>query len=286
MKGLSTLVLCAIGFVASQAAPEPPKRPPILGIDHVALRSSDVPGARAFYGDLLGLAVSESTVLTVTINARQRVFVEPGLPAGTDERLLHIALATSDLDGMATYLRARGVTVDGPSRGMTCGSRGLRTADPDGHTIELVQESAIVGSPRESALALSARLLHAGVTVRDEAAASGFYHDVIGMDEIWRGGADPAKASWVNMRMPEGTDYLEYMLRDSPSSRRQLGIDHHICLLVPDIQSAWEQVRERTAVVNRDALEPPRIGRNLRWQLNLYDPDGTRVELMEPATAR
>lgn len=25
-----------------------------------------------------------------------------------------------------------------------------------------------------------------------------------------------------------------------------------------------------------------RIGRNRRWQLNLFDPDGTRTELMEP----
>ena len=187
------------------------------------------------------------------------------MPAGTDERLLHIALATSDLDGMATYLRARGVTFDGPSRGMTCGSRGLRIADPDGHTIELVQESAIVGSRRESALALSARLLHAGVTVRDEAAASGFYHDVLGMDEIWRGGADPAKASWVNMRVPEGADYLEYMLRDSTelaaAARHR---SSHLPARPRYPVGLGAGPAERTAVVNRAALEPPRIGRNLR----------------------
>ncbi len=27
--------------------------------------------------------------------------------------------------------------------------------------------------------------------------------------------------------------------------------------------------------------EQPKIGRDGKWQLNLYDPDGTRVELME-----
>jgi hypothetical protein len=26
----------------------------------------------------------------------------------------------------------------------------------------------------------------------------------------------------------------------------------------------------------------PRIGLDLRWQFNLFDPDGTRVELMQP----
>jgi lactoylglutathione lyase len=88
------------------------------------------------------------------------------------------------------------------------------------------------------------------------------------------------------MRVPDGTDYLEYMRRDGPSDRHQLGVDHHICLLVPDIQTAWEAVRARTPAGDRSKLEPPRIGRNHKWQLNLYDPDGTRVELMEPFTAR
>ena len=120
--------------------------------------------------------------------------------------------------------------------------------DPDGHTIEFVQESAIAsGTATRAASALSARLLHAGVTVRNEAAASAFYHDVLGMDEIWRGGSEPSKTNWVNMRVPDGVDYLEYMLRDAPSTRRQLGVDHHICLLVPDIQRAWEQVRAEDA---------------------------------------
>jgi catechol 2,3-dioxygenase-like lactoylglutathione lyase family enzyme len=263
------------------------KRPPLVGIDHVAFRTSNAAAVRAFYGEVLGLGVDDRTPApTVTINARQRVFVEPGLPADTDERLGHIALATPDLPTMATYLRERGVNVAGPSVGTPCGSRGLRVIDPDGHTIEFVQESAIASGATASATALSTRLLHAGVTVRSEAAASAFYHDVLGMDEIWRGGFEPAKTNWVNMRLPESADYVEYMLREAPSSRRQLGVDHHICLLVPDIQQAWEQVRQRTTPDKRAALEPPRIGRNQKWQLNLYDPDGTRVELMEPFNVR
>jgi hypothetical protein len=53
------------------------------------------------------------------------------------------------------------------------------------------------------------------------------------------------------MRVPDGTDYLEYMLRDGPSDRHQRGVDHHICLLVPDIQTAWEGVRARTPAGGR-----------------------------------
>jgi lactoylglutathione lyase len=220
--------------------------------------------------------------LEFTVNARQRLLIEPGLPAGTDERLDHIAFATSDLAALGEYFRANRVKVDGPTEQPPCLRQALRVIDPDGHTIEFVQESAIASGAASPATALSTRLLHAGVTVRSEATASVFYHDVLGMDEIWRGGFEPSKTNWVNMRLPESADYVEYMLRDMPSSRRQLGVDHHICLLVPDIQRAWEQVRQRTAADKRAALEPPRIGRNQKWQLNLYDPDGTRVELMEP----
>ena len=287
MKAIAAFSVCvAAAFLSNESAAQS-TRPPVVGIDHVAFRTSNPAAARAFYGDLLGLGIREgSTVLTVTISPRQRVFVEPGLPAETDERLGHIALATTNLDALAAYLRERGQQIDGPSMRSPCGSRAIRVTDPDGHTIELVQESAIERGPLASNSAVSARLLHAGVTVKNEAAANAFYRDLLGMDEIWRGGADPAKTSWVNMRVPDGTDYLEYMLRDAPSTRRQIGVDHHICLLVPDIQAAWERVQQKTVPAKRAALEPPRIGRNRKWQLNLYDLDGTRVELMEPFTTR
>ena len=38
--------------------------------------------------------------------------------------------------------------------------------------------------------------------------------------------------------------------------------------------------------ISRSLPSPPQIGVNGRYQLNLYDPDGTRVELMEPFTVR
>lgn len=129
-------------------------------------------------------------------------------------------------------------------------------------------------------------MLHAGVTVRDEETAHKFYRDTLGFSEIWRGGRTEGMTSWVNMRVPDGTDYLEYMLVTSPPDRRQLGSLHHVCLIVPDIQSAWEEVARRTPQSARPRLGVPNVGRNGRWQLNLFDPDGTRVELMEPFRIR
>jgi lactoylglutathione lyase len=282
-------VLVVNGEIAGRAA----DRPWLTGIDHVVFRTSSTLAAQRFYGDLLGLTGTtggnagspepSSTWNEYTVNARQHVFLVSGLPPGTDERLEHIAFATTDLTALGTYLRDKGVKVDGPAAHRPCGIEGLRVVDPEGHTIEFVQETQVSseGGSR-SGNELSSRLLHAGITVRSESAANAFYRDVLGMTEIWRGGFEPPKMNWVNLRLPESGDYLEYMLRDAPSTRKQLGVDHHICLVVPDIQTAWEQVRERTPAAERANLSPPQVGKNDKWQINLYDPDGTRVELMEP----
>ena len=267
-----------------------PARPPLVGIDHIAFKISDTAAASTFYGELLGYPVVQPRMvgapLRVRISQRQSIVLEPGLPPDVDDRLSHVAFATADLAALEAYLASKQVAVEGPAS-HSCGRVGLRTKDPDGNVIEFVQEDVIVAAPPASPYTpLSTRIYHGGVAVRDEARAHTFYKDVLGFEEIWRGGADPARTSWVNMRLPDSTDYVEYMLNDAPPTRQQLGSQHHAALLVPDMQAAWEAVRARTPVAERGALQKPRIGRNNKWQLNLFDKDGTRVELMEPWPTR
>ena len=111
------------------------KRPLLTGIDHVAFRTSDSTAARKFYSELLGLASPadrRGPTLLFRVNARQTVFVEPGLAADADERLLHIAFATADLQGLAAYLKEKGVAFDGPAQQTPCGRNGLRVVDYGG----------------------------------------------------------------------------------------------------------------------------------------------------------
>ncbi len=286
---LTRILLVSLTLGVSAGA-QAPARPPIVGLDHVAFKTSDVEAAQRFYGELLGYPVVQPRIagapLLVRVNKRQAIVLEPGLAPDVDDRLSHIAFATSDLPALKTYLDARGVTTNGPESRI-CGRVGVRASDPDGNVVEFVQEDVIVAAlPASPYVPLSTRLYHTGVAVRDEAKAHAFYREVLGLEEIWRGGADPARTSWVNMRVPDGTDYVEYMLNDKPPTRQQLGSQHHACLLVPDIQHAWEAVRARTPAAARATLQKPRIGRNNKWQLNLFDKDGTRVELMEPFPTR
>ena len=292
MSGLGRSVGVAGAILAAAivglSAQAPASRPRITGIDHLVIRVSDAAAAQRFYGDVLGLPGSVGGPrLQFEVGARQRLYVEPGLPAGEDERLRLLAFATPDLEALAAHLTAKGVAV---TRGPETGT--ILVSDPDGHPLAFVERPwplpARTPGPGASKVrpALSTRILHAGLTVRDEAAANRFYKDVLGFSEIWRGGRTDGATDWINMRVPDGTDYLEYMLVSAPPDRRQRGVLHHVALLVPDMQAAWEAVGARVPAEERARTGPPNVGRNGRWQLNLYDGDGTRTELMEPFTVR
>ena len=278
----AVLVAQALGSGPGQA----PVRPRITGIAHVALRVSDAAAARTFYTDLLGLTPRQSrgARTSYAIGARQSIVVQEGLRADEDERLLHVAFETTDVAALTTYFEARGVQVESTDQ---CQDRAIRVVDPDGHTIEFVQVAwPPAPAPAAPGDALSNRLLHAGLIIGNETRAHAFYRDTLGFLEIWRGGRPEGVTRWVNMRVPEGTEYLEYMLVTAPPDRRARGVLHHLCLRVPDMQEAWEEVARRTARLRQALPGPPQIGVNGRYQLNLFDADGTRVELMEPFTVR
>ena len=171
------------------------ERPPIVGVSHIAFHVSDVAKARAFYGGLLGYEevgkAAPGERVRFRINGRQYVEIVPGLVAGSDDRLDHVAFETTDIDGLRAYLEEKGLKSRVPA--VEAGHRGLLVVDPDGHSVEFVPHGAPPPGIGARATArdrrVSARLLHVGLTVRDQGAADRFYKDVLGFSEIWRGRA-------------------------------------------------------------------------------------------------
>jgi catechol 2,3-dioxygenase-like lactoylglutathione lyase family enzyme len=124
----------------------------------------------------------------------------------------------------------------------------------------------------------SVRLIHAGFVVRNRAATDHFYKDILGFRPYWHGGMKDDKDDWVAMQVPDGTDWVEYMLNiPLDADKKLLGVMNHIALGVPDIHAAEKQLIKN----GWKPGEKPQIGRDGKWQLNLYDPDDTRVEFME-----
>ena len=274
-----------------------PKRPLITGIAHIAFQVSDLVKAREFYGELLGYDEpfqirNQDNSLALTyfkVNERQYIEIFPGLPPDKDDRLMHIAFETTDLEALRVYLLSKGVKAPEKVNQGRDGNLNFTISDPDGHRVEFVQyrDGSLHRRARGrymSSRRISDRILHVGVTVADQAAADKFYKETLGFSEIWRGGRDETTLNWINMKVPDGTDYLEYMLVTAAPTRQQLGSLHHVALLTPDIQKALETARERSG--DPASVRSPQVGRNRRWQLNLFDPDGSRAELMEPFTIK
>ena len=271
-------------------------RPRITGVAHIAIFTSDIAKARDFYSALLGyeepfLLSSPPNKLDLTfikINERQYIEIFPEKEAGSD-RLNHISVETDDIEGMRTYLASRGVTVPAKAGRARIGNLAFNVKDPDGHTVEFVQYTPEGWTVREKGKFLgknrvSDRMAHLGILVGKLDDAKKFYGGILGFTETWRGTRDPKQLSWVNMKVPDGDDYIEFMLyKDMPAPDKR-GTQHHFCLFVPDIEKSLAAIEALPARKGYTRPLEIRTGVNRKRQLNLFDHDGTRVELMEPHT--
>jgi lactoylglutathione lyase len=111
-----------------------------------------------------------------------------------------------------------------------------------------------------------------------------FYGGILGFQEFWRGSGSPRMLSWVDIRPPESQDYLELMLYDKLPEPGSRGTKNHASLMVPDAEKALAELKKRAVKAGYEQEIAIQIGVNRKRQINLYDPDGTRIELMEPNT--
>ena len=263
-----------------------PARPRITGISHASFFTSDAAKAKKFYGDLLGLA--PGAWAGVYVVGSQSIEAEAKAPPNdprnkVPSQLSHVAFATDDAEALRAYLAAHGIEVPAEIHKEKSGTHWFAMNDPEGNPIEFVQESApAVRNPN----AISRMVIHAGFVVRDRSKADKFYRDLLGFKLYWHGGMTDARTDWVDMQVPDGAEWLEYMMvaKDAQLDRRTLGILDHVALGVSDIKVAQKTLEGRGWKPSKD--EQAQIGKDGKWQLNLYDPDGTRVELMEFAPVK
>jgi len=282
----SILALLAASLVPAGAQ----QRPPIVGVAHIGLKTDDLAAARQFYGHVLGYQEpftvdkpAGGLMLTYfKVNDHQYIEVFPELKNPAEDRLSHIAFETTDIQQLRDYLASKGVQVPATLHPGLDGNVSMMLKDPDGHNVEFVEYKQ--GSLHTKNFGkflpdtrVSQRIIHVGVSIADQSAADKFYKDILGFQSIWYGGMKDDRTDWVDMQVPDGTDWLEYMLNVHNPTPRTLGVMHHLALGVPSVEAGYKTVVERGM-----NAEKPKIGRDGKWQLNLYDPNGTRAELMEP----
>ena len=298
MKLLPVLMLAgplALGVLSP--AQKPVTRPKILGVAHLAVFVSDLAKARAFYEAFLGfeepftLPKPDGSVEIAFVKINDRQWIELfNRPSEGEGQLNHIAIYTDDADRMRDYLASQSVVVpERVGKGRT-GNKNFMVKDPDGHNVEIVEYLPDSWTAKNAGqnlppVRVSEQAIHVGILVGNLESAMKFYNGILGFEEFWRGSSATSKTlSWVNMRVPDGTDYVEFMLYDEIPAPDRRGSAHHLCLVVPDADKAVEALNARPA---RTAYTRPieiRTGINRKRQVNLFDPDGTRVEVMEPNT--
>ncbi len=286
------IALAAAALLSAQQVP----RPRITGVAHIAVYAADFEKSRAFYRDFLGFEEPYSlsnpdgtlSMAFFKINERQYIELFPEKTPKTD-RLNHISIETDNAEAMRQYLASRGVAVPKQVGKGRIGNANFNIKDPEGHTVEIVQYEPDGWTVRERGKHLpdtriSTRMMHLGIIVTALEPEMKFYTGVLGFRETWRGSSNGKVLSWVNLKVPDGDDYIEFMLfQDAPAPDRR-GTAHHLCLEVPDVAAAVAKLEATPYRKQYPRKIESKTGINRKRQANLYDPDGTRIEVMEPVT--
>jgi len=121
-------------------------------------------------------------------------------------------------------------------------------------------------------------LIHAGFVAKDLAAENRFYVDLLGFRLYWYGGFKDDGIDWYELQVPDGPDWIEYMLNiPANADHQELGVQNHFSFGVKDVHNAASWLRFH----GLKTFDGPEVGRDGKDSLDAYDPDGTRVEVME-----
>ena len=276
MVGL--MVLCLVGL--AHTAGRDAKRPEMSGVAFVRISVENLQIATSFYNGTLqlpNLKCADKGAKCFFVNPSQRVELIEQTATPSGDRVDAIGIFTSDADSLRQYFLANGQQ---PGELVTNAPWGIsfQIKDPEGHVLEFVQRTGGVAGSISGPVPQGMRIIHSGFVVKDREAMDKFYRDVLGFHVYWHGGMKDGETDWVDMQVPDGTDWIEYMLNvPANADKHTLGVMNHIALGVPDVRAAAEQLKKN----GEKLTEEPKIGRDGKWQLNLYDPDQTRVELME-----
>ena len=279
-----------VAFGLSVVATNAQERPKITGISHLAVYTSDASATDHYYREVIGAekqADPENPAgVKYAFSTTQYIEVLP-LPenAGVN-RMDHAGLNTSDAEGMRKYLAAKGWKTPASVTKGKDGSRWFAVTDPEGNKIEFVQPPAHP-KPVNAPKGIGSHVIHVGFLVHSREAEDKFYRDLLGFRPYWFGGMTDEKIDWVSQQVPDGHDWLEYMVSGGPGtgipasmSQQTLGVLDHFAVGEHSVPDTYKKLVAENRLGNGRHDQAPKIGKDGKYQFNMYDPDGIRAELM------
>jgi catechol 2,3-dioxygenase-like lactoylglutathione lyase family enzyme len=283
VAGMAVLGVATVALTAQE-------RPKITGVSHLAVYTSDASATDHYYRVVLGAAKQADPEnpkgVKFAFSATQFIEVLP-LPSGAGiNRMDHAAFNTVNAEGMRKYLAAKGWKTPASVTKGSDGSRWFAVQDPEGNKIEFVQAPANAKAP-ENPNAIGHHIIHVGLLVHSREAEDKFYRELLGFRPYWYGGMQDDKIDWVSQQVPDGHDWVEYMMTSGPSgtgipsnmTQQTLGVLDHFAVGEKSVEEAFKVLQAGNRLEGRhDAA--PKIGKDGKGQFNMYDPDGIRAELM------
>jgi catechol 2,3-dioxygenase-like lactoylglutathione lyase family enzyme len=223
-------------------------------------------------------------------SATQFVEVLP-LPADAGiNRLDHTAWNTDDAETLRRFLGSKSWKVPYRVEKATDGTLWFEVKDPEGNKVQFVQLPENL-KPLAAPAAIGRHIIHVGYLVHSRVVENLFYRDLLGFKPYWFGGMADDKVDWVSQQSPDSHDWVEFMMTSGTGSGpggtgipadmspHTLGVLDHFSIGVDSVPVAYTRLEAGDRLTGtHDAA--PKIGKDGKYQFNLYDPDGIRVELM------
>jgi catechol 2,3-dioxygenase-like lactoylglutathione lyase family enzyme len=288
MRSTSAFAL-SIGLLSGVAYGQ--ARPKITGVSHLSVYTSDAAKTEHFYvhdlGAFKGPDPQNPAGVRYYFNSIQFVEVLP-LPADLKDpknRFDHAGYNTTDAEAMRKYLGVNGVAVPSNVIKGSDSSQYFEVKDPEENRVQFIQPPAHPATVPVNPL--SKHIIHVGYIVHDPGLEDGFYQKLLGFRPYWHGGMKDDAHDWISAQVPDGTDWLEYMTVSGPEktgipatmTRDTAGVLDHFALGVNNIEQSYNILYAGDRLDTKHS--GAQLGRDGKWQLNIYDPDGTRAELME-----
>jgi catechol 2,3-dioxygenase-like lactoylglutathione lyase family enzyme len=282
------------GQGGAQAAPQTPEVP-IVGLAGVAFRTSDLAKARAYYTGVLGFPEAFTlksptgvTSVYFKVNDDQYIEVVNDIKPGELRRMARVMFQSNDLKKLHAIYTERGLNptpiVTGPD-----GNAVFRVIGPSEAKLDFIE---YVPTSRQGQLRgklldprrISTRLWHVGIYTQDRAASAPFYGEKLGLPrgrDLGRGEYIETPSSDRNIETKHPPLDPNIPAQKAQLERETMGAVEHMALEVADMRATRDLVQERGKYT--DLQVRAHVGNNRHWLMHIFDPDGSRAEIMETA---